>query len=70
MPSSEEFMRNEKVVASVRGGVAELQLNKPAKLNALDEEMLLAIEKWFGSWEAKSRFRLCCWGRPAIAHSV
>lgn len=47
-------MPNEKVVTSVQGGVAELQLNKPAKLNALDEEMLLAIEQWFGIWEAES----------------
>jgi len=45
-------MPDEKIVASVQGGVAELQLNKPGKLNALDEEMLLAIEKWFGIWEA------------------
>ena len=46
-------MSNQKMVASVRDGVAELQLNKPAKLNALDEEMLLEIEKWFGTWEAE-----------------
>lgn len=44
-------MQTEKVLASVREGVAELQLNKPAKLNALDEEMLLAIEHWFAAWE-------------------
>lgn len=47
-------MSNEKVVASVQGGIAELNLNKPAKLNALDEEMLREIEKWFGTWEAGS----------------
>jgi enoyl-CoA hydratase len=51
MPSSEELMTDEKTIASVRDGVAELSLNKPAKLNALDQEMLLAIERWFGVWE-------------------
>jgi enoyl-CoA hydratase len=44
-------MQSEKVLANARDGVAELRLNKPAKLNALDEEMLLAIEHWFGVWE-------------------
>jgi enoyl-CoA hydratase len=44
-------MPNENIVASVQAGVAELKLDKPAKLNALDVEMLLAIEQWFATWE-------------------
>ena len=42
----------EKVLAMAHEGVGELTLNKPAKLNALDVEMLLAIEHWFQTWEA------------------
>jgi enoyl-CoA hydratase/carnithine racemase len=45
-------MPSNKVLAAACDGVADLQLNKPSKLNALDEEMLLAIEHWFGVWEA------------------
>jgi len=45
-------MANEKIVALSEKGFAELQLNKSAKLNALDEEMLIEIERWFSVWEA------------------
>jgi enoyl-CoA hydratase len=44
-------MNSGKVLVNAREGVAELLLNKPAKLHALDEEMLAAIEHWFGVWE-------------------
>jgi enoyl-CoA hydratase/carnithine racemase len=47
-------MANEKIIPFVREGFAELQLNKPAKLNALDEDMLVEIEKWFSMWEAEA----------------
>jgi enoyl-CoA hydratase len=42
---------NNKIVATSAEGMAHLLLNKPAKLNALDEEMLLEIERQFGEWE-------------------
>jgi enoyl-CoA hydratase len=46
-------MNSEKILASARDGVAELMLNKPAKLNALDQEMLADIEHWFSVWEGE-----------------
>jgi enoyl-CoA hydratase/carnithine racemase len=41
----------DKVLARAEGAIAYLLLNKPAKLNALDEGMLLAIEQQFAAWE-------------------
>ena len=35
----------ETITASAEGAVARLTLNKPGRLNALDEEMLLAVEE-------------------------
>ena len=43
---------NEKIHAAVDGAVARLWLNKPDKLNALDEDMLGEIEGRFAEWEA------------------
>lgn len=43
----------ETITTSVEGAVARLTLNKPARLNALDEEMLLAVEQCFCEWERR-----------------
>lgn len=43
---------NNRVHASVEGNVARLLLDKPAKLNALDHEMLGEIERLVSEWEA------------------
>src|SRR6266545_3297165 len=43
---------NDKIRMAVDGAVARLWLNKPDKLNALDEEMLGEIERRFAEWEA------------------
>jgi enoyl-CoA hydratase len=40
-----------KVLAGGSGGVRHLRLNKPAKLNALDWDMLQAIEELMARWE-------------------
>jgi enoyl-CoA hydratase len=43
---------NDKITVTISGGIAHLLLNKPEKLNALDEEMLLEIEQSFATWES------------------
>ncbi len=44
-------MSNNRIQAQVDGGVARLLLDKPAKMNALDEEMLGEIERRVTEWE-------------------
>ena len=41
----------ETVLAEASGGVARLVLNKPQKLNVLDEQMLGEMERSFDEWE-------------------
>jgi enoyl-CoA hydratase len=42
---------NNRIQSSVDGRVARLLLDKPAKLNALDREMLAEIERLVSEWE-------------------
>ena len=42
---------NHKILSTECKGVAYLRLNKSAKLNALDEEMLVEIRQRFADWE-------------------
>lgn len=44
-------MPPEKILTATRGPVGEILLNRPDRLNALDEETLLAIEARFDAWE-------------------
>jgi len=46
------MITNNRIQASVENGIARLLLDKPARLNALDGEMLEAIERLVGEWEA------------------
>ena len=43
----------DRVQVRIDGTIAHLLLNKPAKLNALDDEMLLEIERIFAELETK-----------------
>ena len=47
----EDMHSTDKIQAKTEGAIAYLLLNKPAKLNALDDEMLLDIERCFAEWE-------------------
>jgi enoyl-CoA hydratase/carnithine racemase len=40
-----------KVLFRREGAAGHIQLNKPAKLNALDEDVLTAVERQIGNWE-------------------
>jgi enoyl-CoA hydratase len=48
MPSTD------KLLTKTEGSIAHLLLNNAARLNALDHEMLLDIERCFAEWERKS----------------
>lgn len=41
----------DKLITEATGALGWLKLNKPAKLNALDEEMLLSLERHIAVWE-------------------
>jgi enoyl-CoA hydratase len=51
MPSNSDEC-NTKLLAGAGGSVKWLRLNKPARLNALDEEMLAGIATRFSAWES------------------
>jgi enoyl-CoA hydratase len=50
------------IQVSAAGGVGRLLLDKPSKLNALDHDILAAIERQFAEWEAGDQVNVAVLG--------
>jgi enoyl-CoA hydratase/carnithine racemase len=61
---------NNRIQSSVANGVARLLLDKPAKMNALDREMLGEIEKLLSDWEQRDASVVVLGSTSARAFSV
>ena len=68
-----EYNRSKSVIVDQKEGVATITLNRPERLNAIDEEMHLTLEELFIEMDRDSRIRavvITGAGRPFYLQSV